>query len=94
MADRFYTPDSLSPGEYALAGRDAHHLTSVRRFAPGDRVTIFNGDGRDYPATVTVVGSKRVLLTLEPGVETDRERTDSLWIASAIPKGDRADYLI
>ena len=94
MADRFYTPDSIPVGEYTLAGSDAHHMISVRRFAVGDRVTLFNGDGLDYPATVAVVGSKRVLLTIEPGIETHRERPDSLWMASAIPKGDRADYLI
>ena len=94
MADRFYTPDALAPGEYALAGPEAHHLASVRRFAPGDRVTLFNGDGRDYPAAVAAVGSQRVLLTLEPGVEADRERPDPVWIASAVPKGDRADTLV
>ena len=93
MADRFYTPDTLQPGEYALAGPDAHHLAAVRRFTPGDRVTLFNGDGHDYPATVVAAG-KRVLLAVEPGIEADRERPDPLWVASAIPKGDRADYLV
>jgi 16S rRNA (uracil1498-N3)-methyltransferase len=59
MADRFYTPDPLPPGEYVLSGPEAHHLAAVRRFAPGDRVVLFNGDGHDYPAEVVAADRKR-----------------------------------
>lgn len=94
MADRFYTPDPLAPGEYTLTGSEAHHLASVRRFAPGDHVTLFNGDGSDYPAIITAAGKKAVTVNVLRVEQTDRELPFPVVIASALPKGDRADYLL
>ncbi len=94
MADRFFTPEPMSPGEFVLTGPDAHHLASVRRFGPGDRVTLFNGDGREYPAEVLSADRKRVTLTILSVEEIDRELGFEVVVASAIPKGDRADYLV
>ena len=94
MADRFYTPHPLAAGDFTLDGPEAHHLASVRRFVAGDRVTLFNGDGHDYPSEVVGVGKKSVALVVSAGVPADRERRPELWVASAVPKGDRADFLI
>lgn len=94
MADRFYTPDFLAPGEYTLSGGEAHHLTSVRRFAPGDHLTLFNGDGNEYPAVVLGTGKKHVSLSVLRVEPVDRELPFPLIVASALPKADRADFLI
>lgn len=94
MADRFYTPDPLATGEYHLTGPEAHHLHAVRRIAAGERVTLFNGDGREYPAEVLGVGKKSVALLIGEPAAVDRERTPGVWVASAVPKGDRLDFLI
>ncbi len=94
MADRFFTPDALGPGEYALTGPEAHHLSAVRRFAPGDEVVLFNGDGHDYPAHVLSVGKRTVVLSVLAPVVVDRELPFPLVVGSALPKGDRADFLI
>jgi len=94
MADRFYTPHPLAAGEFVLDGPEAHHLVAVRRFGPGDRVTLFNGDGREYPAEVVSVGKRTVALAVSSAVEADQELGFELVVASALPKGDRADYLV
>jgi 16S rRNA (uracil1498-N3)-methyltransferase len=94
MAERFYTPDLLGPGEYVLTGAEAHHLAAVRRFGPGDRVTLFNGDGNEYPAEVVAAARKTVTLTVLPARPVDRELPFPLVVASALPKGDRADFLV
>lgn len=94
MSDRFFTPAPLGPGEYQLDGPEAHHLSAVRRIPVGARITLFNGDGREYPADVLSVGKRSVALQVLEAVEADRELPFSLVIASALPKGDRADFLI
>lgn len=94
MSDRFYTPDALAPGEYALTGPEAHHLSTVRRYQPGDRITLFNGDGHEYPSEVLSVGKKSVALNVLEALSVDRELPFPLVVASALPKGDRADFLI
>jgi 16S rRNA (uracil1498-N3)-methyltransferase len=94
MSDRFYTPDPLAPGEYVLSGSEAHHLAAVRRFGPGDRVVLFNGDGHEYPAEVVSADRKRSVLTVLEVDPADRELPFPLVVAAALPKGDRADFLI
>src|SRR5205823_1249832 len=94
MAERFYTPDPLAPGEYTLTGAEAHHLAAVRRFGPGDRVVLFNGDGNDYPAQIVAAAKKSVTLRVTSAEAADRELGFPLVVASALPKGDRADFLV
>ncbi|MFO0935845.1 MAG: RsmE family RNA methyltransferase [Gemmataceae bacterium] len=94
MADRFFTPQPLGPGSIELEGDEAKHLAAVRRFGVGDRVFLFNGDGREYPALVSNVAKRNVTLQVESALEPRRERPDPLTVAAAIPKGDRCDFLI
>jgi 16S rRNA (uracil1498-N3)-methyltransferase len=94
MSDRFYTPDPLLAGEYILTGPEAHHLATVRRFGPGARVTLFNGDGYDYPAEVVATDRKRTVLNVSSPVAVDRELTFRVEVAVALPKGDRGDFLV
>ena len=94
MSDRFFFDGPLGPGDVTLTGPEAHHLTTVRRHGPGAVVTLFNGDGREFPATVMEAGKKRVTLHVTRIETPDRELAFALHIASALPKGDRADFLI
>src|SRR5205823_3748468 len=94
VSDRFFTLDPLGSGEYVLTGPEAHHLTTVRRFAPGDRIVLFNGDGHDYPSEIVSVNKRTVALNILAPVAVDRELPCPLVIGSALPKGDRADFLI
>ncbi|HXD88313.1 MAG TPA: 16S rRNA (uracil(1498)-N(3))-methyltransferase [Urbifossiella sp.] len=94
MADRFYTPEPLTPGEFILTGQEAHHLATVRRFGRGDRVVLFNGDGNEYPAEIVAAGRRNVVLTVLSGEAVNRERPHALTIAAALPKGDRGEFLV
>ena len=94
MAERFYANCPLVPGPIQLDGAEAHHLAGVRRFRVGDTVVLFNGDGAEYPATVTEVAKRSVLLDISErrttSVEVDRE----VEVAAPLPKGDRTAFLI
>ena len=94
MSDRFFTTQPLAPGEVALDKAEAHHLSTVRRFAVGEHVTLFNGDGREYPAEILAIAKKSVVLLVTEPRNVDRELPYPLVIASAVPKGDRADFLL
>jgi 16S rRNA (uracil1498-N3)-methyltransferase len=94
MADRFYVNCPLAPGQIMLRGPEAHHLAVVCRLRPGDRVCLFNGDGREYPAKILEVARRMVTLQVE-GVEAPhRELGFCLEVASPLPKGDRAQILV
>jgi 16S rRNA (uracil1498-N3)-methyltransferase len=94
VSDRFFFDGPLGPGDLTLDGPEAHHLSAVRRFVAGDAVTLFNGDGHEYPARVLDAGKKRVTVQITGVMTPDREIGFPLHIAAALPKGDRGDFLI
>ncbi|MCS6864513.1 MAG: 16S rRNA (uracil(1498)-N(3))-methyltransferase [Gemmataceae bacterium] len=94
MSERFFTPEPLSPGEFQLTGAEAHHLAAVCRYRPGDRIVLFNGDNSEYPADVVAVGKRSVTLRILSREWADRELKYPLIVGCALPKGDRADFLI
>src|SRR5262249_23775900 len=73
MAERFYINCPLQVGPVTLEGPEAHHLATVRRFAPGDMVCLFNGDGREYPARVVSVRRRAVALEITRITDPQRE---------------------
>jgi 16S rRNA (uracil1498-N3)-methyltransferase len=94
MSERFYVNCPLSPGDVVLQGAEAHHLAVVCRLRPGQQVCLFNGDGHEYPAEITQVGRKRVELHVREAHAVSRELPFRLMVASALPKGDRDQFLI
>lgn len=94
MADRFFTRDPIPTGDFVLSGPEAHHLHAVRRIGVGESIVLFNGDGREYPAEVIGAGKKAIQLIVGEPLRSNRERPFAPWIASAIPKGDRLDFLV
>ena len=94
MSDRFYFDGPLGPGDVTLEGPEAHHLSAVRRFVAGDAVTLFNGDGHEYPARILEIGKRRVTVHVTDARSPGRELGFPLHIASALPKGDRGDFLV
>ena len=94
MANRFFTAESLAPGSFVLDGAEAHHLAHVRRLGVGDEATLFNGNGREYRAIVIATDKRQVALNVVEVSEPDRELGFRLHVGTALPKGDRLDFLI
>src|SRR5208282_1002679 len=94
MSERFYVNCPLAPGPVVLQGPEAHHLTTVCRLRAGDRVCLFNGDGRQYPAQVTETSKRAVTLQVVAVESPERELGFRLEIAAPLPKGDRAQFLV
>jgi 16S rRNA (uracil1498-N3)-methyltransferase len=94
MANRFYTSFALSPGPVTIQGPEAHHLATVRRFHVGDAVVLFNGDGNEYAAEIVSIDRKAIALNVLHVDQANRELAIDLVVACAIPKGDRADFLV
>ena len=87
MSDRFFFDGPLGPGDVTLTDPEAHHLAAVRRFAVGDAVTLFNGDGREYRARVVEMAKKRVTLQVTEVSSPDREIGFTLHIAVGTAQG-------
>ena len=71
-----------------LSADDAHHLFRVLRLRDGESVTVSDGRGSWRPSIVAGA-------TLEANGPVVTESTDApLTIAVAIPKGDRAEWMV
>jgi 16S rRNA (uracil1498-N3)-methyltransferase len=94
MSARFYINWPLAPGPVTLTGAEAHHAAAVCRLRPGDAVCLFNGDGREYDARILEVARRTVSLEIDHVASPERELPFTLEVASPLPKGDRAQFLI
>jgi 16S rRNA (uracil1498-N3)-methyltransferase len=94
MSERFYVSFPLAPGDVGLHGPEAHHLANVSRLRAGDRVVLFNGDGREYTALIQGISKKHVTLTVDQVLTPARERRQHLEMAVPLPRGDRGQFLI
>ncbi len=94
MSSRFFSESPPENGRIVLGREEARHLHKVCRLGTGDTVQVFNGRGSAWQAEILESSANSALLqTLSEPLVT-REPTLSVSIASAVPKGDRLDWLI
>lgn len=92
---RIYFPDAIPDhGECRLAPDKAHHLIHVLRLQPGDAVTLFDGRGAEYAATVARMAKAGVVLNVGACSGVDRESPLAVLLAQAISSGERMDYTV
>lgn len=91
---RFYFPDPLTEGAIvALPDHVAHHL-HVLRLAPGDRITLFNGQGGEYHATLENLDRKRAQVEIKLFSPQEVELPYAVTLAQALPEGSKMDWII
>jgi len=91
---RFYCPLPLSPGLVVdLPEAVAHHLHVVRQQA-GAPLTLFNGDGGQYRATLQDVGKRRASARVDAFEAVDVELRYAITVAQALPEASKMDWII
>jgi len=82
----------LRPGRNPLPNDQAHHARDVLRLNLGDEVELFTASGQSAVGAIVQLSSESVIVEVEQIQKTTT--TFQLTIASAIPKGARADWMI
>jgi 16S rRNA (uracil1498-N3)-methyltransferase len=91
---RFHTPSPLPPGALIeLPDRAARHV-QVLRLQPGNRITLFNGEGGECEATVTRMGRSEVQVRIERYLPLERETAREVHLAMGMPANERMDWLV
>lgn len=91
---RFYLPGPLRLGCCRLGGAQARHLALVLRIRPGEEITLFDGTGLEATAAVTAIEDARVDLAVGEVRAAQCEPPTPVILATAVPKGERYDWLI
>jgi 16S rRNA (uracil1498-N3)-methyltransferase len=91
---RFYCPDPPFEGRFRLGADEARHLCRVCRIGVGEFVEIFDGRGFASRSEVVAVGADWAELVIAGAPLPDCRSPIKLAVATAIPKGDRFDWLV
>jgi len=94
---RFYMRKVPRRGLVVIEGDEAHHIASVKRLEAGDEITLFDGVGHEYRAEIVGVERRptiKVVVDVKEEAKIDRTPAIEIALASAIPKGKRAELII
>jgi 16S rRNA (uracil1498-N3)-methyltransferase len=90
---RLYCDLALSPGaEVALPEGAARHAVTVLRLQAGDTLSLFNGAGGEYRASLVAVSKREVRVRLIEYQATEHESPLDITLALGISAGERMDY--
>lgn len=90
---RLYCDLPLSPGaEIVLPEAAARHAVTVLRLQAGDALTLFNGAGGEYSASLVAVNKREARARLIDFHAVERESPMQITLALGISAGERMDY--
>ena len=91
---RFYCDTPLVSGQtIALPATAARHV-QVLRMQPGDVITLFNGEGGEFEATVTRMGRSDVDVEVGAHHPVEREAPCQVHFLAGITANERMDWLV
>ena len=91
---RFYVPpENWDPQGVALRGSEVHHARNVLRLQAGDKLVLFNGEGREFTAEIINVADHEIRLRKLHEAETPPLRC-RIVLGQAIPKGKNMDLIV
>jgi 16S rRNA (uracil1498-N3)-methyltransferase len=91
---RFHCPTPLATGlALSLPAGAARHV-QVLRLQPGDVITLFNGEGGEFDATVTRMGRSDVDVEVGLHRAVEREATRAVHLLAGITANERMDWLV
>lgn len=91
---RFYCPAPLQTGlALSLPPGAARHV-QVLRLQPGDVITLFNGEGGEFEATVIRMGRSDVDVEVGAHNPVEREARRAVHLLAGITANERMDWLV
>ncbi|MSQ92694.1 MAG: 16S rRNA (uracil(1498)-N(3))-methyltransferase [Gammaproteobacteria bacterium] len=92
---RVFIESTLLPGaRIEAAGTAAAHMARVLRLVAGDPVTVFNGNGSDYPARIVAIRGSRVEIEVLEQRQARPESPLALTLVQGIARAERMDLIV
>ncbi|MGB7422083.1 MAG: 16S rRNA (uracil(1498)-N(3))-methyltransferase, partial [Comamonas sp.] len=90
---RIYCAEPLASGVVLLGAEAARHV-QVLRLQPGAALTLFDGRGGEWSATVTRMGRSEVAVQVGAHDPIEREAARALHLIVGMPANERMDWLV
>ncbi len=92
---RIYIASPLATGaEITITGGAANHIGRVLRLKAGDEITLFNGEGGEYNATLTTIERNTVRVLARDFNPRECESPLQITLAQGISRSERMDYTL
>ena len=91
---RFYCPVPLATGAALDLPAGAARHVQVLRLQPGGLLTLFNGDGGEFDATVLRMGRSDVQVQIDAHHAVEREAPLPVHLVVGMPANERMDWLV
>lgn len=91
---RFYCDTALTTGETLELPAVAARHVQVLRLQPGDSITLFNGTGGEFSASVAQMGRSMVSVQVGQHHALEREAPRAVHLAVGMPANERMDWLV
>jgi 16S rRNA (uracil1498-N3)-methyltransferase len=91
---RCYTDQELQENiDIALDKRSSHHVSTVLRGRPGQALQLFNGNGKEYNATIVESG-KKTLVSIHDANRCSTESPIPITLIQSVARSDRMDMVL
>jgi 16S rRNA (uracil1498-N3)-methyltransferase len=77
-----------------ITGDPARYIGRVLRLGPNDDLTLFDGSGGEYHATILSLGKDSAMLSIADHVDRDVESPLAIHLLQGISRGDRMDFVV
>jgi 16S rRNA (uracil1498-N3)-methyltransferase len=91
---RLFVDGPLAAGAEITLPEAADRHARVRRVQPGDRLTLLDGHGAEWPASVLAVARGAIRVRLGEPQLVDRELALPVTLAVVVPANERMDWLV
>ena len=91
---RIHCSEPLTPGQSLDLPAGAARHVQVLRLQPGDALTLFDGRGGEYAATVQRMGRSDVQVDVGAHDAVEREAAAAVHLAVGMPANERMDWLV
>lgn len=91
---RFYCNQPLETGAHLDLPDDVARHIGVLRLRPGDTLTLFNGSGGEFAASLLAVDKRAARAEIKSFDPREAEPSHALTLAQALPEGTKMDWII
>ncbi|MEC4723030.1 16S rRNA (uracil(1498)-N(3))-methyltransferase [Noviherbaspirillum sp. CPCC 100848] len=91
---RFFLQQPLAIGGLVSLPDSITHHIHVLRMAIGDMVTLFNGEGGEYTATLASIEKRRAVAEVKTFSPRESELPYAITLAQGLPEGSKMDWIM
>jgi len=92
---RFFVPkENVKDDLIYIDGQEARHILNVMRLKENDKVTIFDGTGKEYTGFIKEIKSKSLTAEIVSTKTPKIESIPQITLAQSIPKKGKMDYIV